>query len=412
MTKTYIDGPTNVVRLHNKNKIIYIFFDFHIQPNYQTRCEDINSQPISTFLVSTFNNLKTKTDKIYDFMVERSPLYPSSVNFKKRGKYIDEIMYLFNKSFNINLDESIVNPSLEIPNVRFHWTDTRDYIIKNTMDIVENHIPSIIFALKNVINIISLTRLCDLLNMVNGQMINLYNIIYNTPDLQNPKIDKYVFSINNEILSEYSEEEYANIRNKIIYKLLKSYKNKDIHKKMLYIINNDLHNIFIEFFNFTTKSLDKLEHSKEKIMLVNNNILTDTLLPQFDGTYDYGLGIEEYNNYICLFNTIQSKMYDHIILEIGLYLMDLYLLRRFLDKEYITNTITYTGASHSLNYIRLLVKYFDFKITDCSYIKDNDIANATKKIKKSHKYEELKEFFYSPRLLQCSNMSGFPKLFE
>ena len=156
MTKTYIDGPINVVRLHNKNKIIYIFFDFHIQPNYQTRCEDINSQPISTFLVSTFNNLKTKTNKIYDFMVERSPLLPSYVNFKKRGKYINEIMYLFNKSFNINLDESIVNPSLEIPNVRFHWTDIRDYIIKKATDIIYDYIPSIVFALKNIIVLVIL----------------------------------------------------------------------------------------------------------------------------------------------------------------------------------------------------------------------------------------------------------------
>ena len=34
---------------------------------------------------------------------------------------------------------------------------------------------------------------------------------------------------------------------------------------------------------------------------------------------------------------------------------DLFFLRRFLDKDYITKAITYTGAVHSINYINFLV---------------------------------------------------------
>lgn len=43
------------------------------------------------------------------------------------------------------------------------------------------------------------------------------------------------------------------------------------------------------------------------------------------------------------------------------------MLRRFLDKTYITNSIAYTGMGHSMNYIYILLHEFDFKITHVSY---------------------------------------------
>ena len=74
--------------------------------------------------------------------------------------------------------------------------------------------------------------------------------------------------------------------------------------------------------------------------------------------------------------------FDYAWMDINVTFMDVYFLRRFLDKKYITNTVTYTGINHSINYIYALVKYFDFKITHASYMK-YDIKEATKKIKNS-----------------------------
>jgi hypothetical protein len=115
---------------------------------------------------------------------------------------------------------------------------------------------------------------------------------------------------------------------------------------------------------------------------------------------------------LLLFKNIQKQIFNSIIKEIGPFIMDLFLLRRFLDKEYITNTITYTGAGHSVNLIRLLVKYFDFNITNCSYIKNDDIPTTLNIINESKRKEELYDLFLSPVLLQCSDLGNFPELFE
>ena len=48
-------------------------------------------------------------------------------------------------------------------------------------------------------------------------------------------------------------------------------------------------------------------------------------------------------------------------------LTDLYFIRRFLDKNYIKNSILYTGSSHLYNITFILVKYFDFKVTNVYY---------------------------------------------
>ena len=41
---------------------------------------------------------------------------------------------------------------------------------------------------------------------------------------------------------------------------------------------------------------------------------------------------------------------------------NIYTARRIIDKEYINNVITYTGAKHTMNMTNILVNYFDFKV--------------------------------------------------
>ncbi len=410
----YVNGPTNVVRLENKeiNKVIYVFFDFHTSSDFQTKCDDIRSQDVARFLVQTFDDLKFKSGKTYDFMVERGPLIPYFMESNRKGRYLDQVMGLFNRTFNINLNTNKVQQSDKLPNVNLHWTDVRDYVLNFTMDMQYNQIPQAVQNLRYNFNILNINQFSDAIKIVNSQIVFLYKVIYETKDLNNPIITKYMFSMEEKILSKFTLAEYDEITKKIVYKLLKSYKNKNIQKKILYIINNELHDIFLEFFKYINESLEKLEELKKKLEVIGNNGLYDVLLQQKDGTYNYGIDFNEFDSYISLYLDIKNKIFEFTIGKIGLFLMDLFLLRRFLDKDYITNAITYTGAGHSVNYIRLLIKYFDFDITNCSYIKDNDINSAIEKIKNSTKKEDLNELFFTPVILQCSDLGSFPKLFE
>jgi hypothetical protein len=412
----FINGPTNVVRLEGKingiNKVMYDFFDIHVSENFQTKCEDIRSNDIARFLVKTFDELKTKSDKTYDFMVERHPLTPAFRPSKVKGRYLDQVQYLFNRAFKIDLNKGIVQKSDELPNVRLHWVDIRDYVLNFTIDLIYKNIPQVINNLKNNLNIFNINQLCDLIKMTTAQIIFIYKILYETKDLQNPKFTKQMFSVEEDILSKYTLKEYDELIKKMIYKLLKGYSNNEVQEKILYIINNDLHNIFLDFFKFIGDSLGKLEKLRERLAVVGNNNMYEVLIKREDGTYGYGISSHEYDNYITWFNDIHENIFNYLIGGIGMYFMDLFLLRRSLDKNYITNTITYTGALHSMNYIRILVKYFDFNITNCAYINDNDIKNSVNIIKKSKKVEDLKEIFFQPIRLQCTNLKNFPPLFE
>ena len=56
-----------------------------------------------------------------------------------------------------------------------------------------------------------------------------------------------------------------------------------------------------------------------------------------------------------------EKIFDEQFVEFFGRFTDIFFLRRFLDKEYITNAIVYAGALHINTYIDILIKEFDFK---------------------------------------------------
>ena len=53
-----ISGPINIVRLEGNvfgiDKILYVFFDLHLHPEIQTRCENVFSDTIMTYLTEQF----------------------------------------------------------------------------------------------------------------------------------------------------------------------------------------------------------------------------------------------------------------------------------------------------------------------------------------------------------------------
>ena len=89
----------------------------------------------------------------------------------------------------------------------------------------------------------------------------------------------------------------------------------------------------------------------------------------------------------------------------------MFFLRRFLDKKYITNAITYTGAFHFNVYIDILAKDFGFKITHAAYSKYPNLDELNRQVLKTD-FGELGFIFNQPIRTQCSNLEDFPKNFS
>ena len=101
--------------------------------------------------------------------------------------------------------------------------------------------------------------------------------------------------------------------------------------------------------------------------------------------------------------------------SITAHLVDIYFLRRFLDKDYITNGIVYAGAAHVAFFVNILINEFNFSITHVSKSKTTNLIDLETKIKEIKpiiqnfpKILDLLDVFQSD---QCSDISSFPKNF-
>jgi hypothetical protein len=112
---------------------------------------------------------------------------------------------------------------------------------------------------------------------------------------------------------------------------------------------------------------------------------------------------EYYNDY----NKVEKQMdyLSALMMDISVFIMDCYFLRRFLDKKYIKKAISYTGLMHSANYLWFLVKYCDFKIIEYGFI--NNVVNAIefeKIIKNMDCVYDIYEYVESQPIKQCSKI--------
>jgi len=401
--KIFVNGPTNVVRLSGKvrqiEKCIYVFFDFHIDAEKQTKCEDVRSEDVAKFIIDSFD--KSNPKMMYDFFFERGPLRPLLRNKKLKGRYLDQISELFVKSFNISTEKK----SSTVPNVRFHYADIRDYVIDifAFYDILMDH------QLHDQYNLDNFMRVRNNIMDVSSKIFALQKIIYEN-HTENPKIDEIFFSAYKDIRQDIPKKYFDDQTKKIIYKIRDSYQNNNIKIIINKIIDTELKNIFDHFLSITNQCLEKLDKLINEHKNFNGLLHDDILLQQEDGRYNYGFSSTYIETVVLQIVTDIDLLYATLS-DIGVMLMDLYLLRQFLDKKYITNALSYTGIYHSQNYILFLVKYFGFKITHYSYLKDDDIETAHEKIRKAQTFYDLFILFCPIVFLQCSDMTNFPLLF-
>lgn len=385
-----LNGPINVIRLEGKieniNKVLYLFMDHHLDESLQTNCDDPNNSiNIDEYFISSFKNLN-KSDKKYDFFVEFHPsdfdLEPDRLNYKE--KYLHKIWKLFYHNVTFNKDSNKINISDMFNNIRFHYIDIRAYIyifIEYPFNYAITATVNPTKYIKNVL-LIFLDIVKDGLSFIKKTL-------------------------------ETSKGKQKNIADKIIYPhinldlyLIDSSELKEAYHVIFYLLNklNDYHHDFVK---------NKMrEHIKQYINQVSD------LISDLNDFYKrlYTLNENEFkkkeNIKLIHDELIQTHLHCFVVIA---RLVDIYFLRRFLDKNYITNGIVYSGAAHIASFIHILINSFGFKLTHVAKSKIDNIERLETQIKKTgSQYNDnydIMELFNVFDSKQCSDISSFPKQF-
>ena len=384
----YINGPLNIIRLEGKinniKKVLYIFMDLHMEIINQTKCEEYLSEDVTKYVkeeLIKFSKDNENKDNYIDFFMEHrldvtEKMVMDYVYYK--DKYIDEMQKFFLQNFRKN--------TKEFNNVRFHYADIRSSKIlfdyKNIDDILNN------YSCRNY-------RQNNVTTMVNIYGMNL----------------KYLIEVQNYLLGKKKtnkKEKYTvdTPYNKI-EDLVNKYNHNDVKTKI---------SALIEIYLTESNKLSKMIKGNYDLIIKHEGICKKYFNEKGyrKKTKDEAGNTSYYyhdNDIILDIIKNHDKIYDKHIIVHAL-LMDIYFLRRFCDKDYITNSIFYGGAAHCAIYINFLIKFFDFKITHASYL-SMDIDKMNEKLgEKLYSVDEINEYFYPEILLQCSDISNFPEKFE
>lgn len=373
-----VNGPYNMARLEKDKKVIYLLFDVHV---YRTECGEYPNINIDNYLDTFLSHIHTKNDIKYDFFLEYGiEDIKAEQKFYDKNKYthkstgIYEYNYLIKmtKFFakNFEMDNETVLVFKKYHQNRIHTIDIRMYssIMKNMSYLYNDghHIyNNTVYNVLNMIGKYDFKSVIDELKMIK--------------DLFTKNDIKYVKT---SLITDNTLD--TQVLENLIYKIRFKYNNDEIKIKNNYIIKN--------------------------ILLPNIDKMIDDI-ENFKKNYDFS------TKYIDIFAELGRDIND----KIGVLIMDLYMLRRFLDKKYITNCIVYTGGIHSVNYLYLLIKFFDFKITHIDKNKENvNFLDLMNNIKDNNNFENIRYISDISNILskdtdskfvQCINMNNFPKYF-
>ena len=362
----YISGPVSVAKLKGKingiDKDILLFGDVHKIPNAQTECKDPNSVTIKQYLNDIFSKSKTKIDFFLE--IGKSPEDSKMVEPYTKN-YIQQLGIFFK------------NNKDKYKNARFHFSD-----IRNDFDLFD-----FVYGISKQINnflantfffIDEINYILDYLD----EVIKYINIV--TSGLKNNKFN-FERNMNNEYTNSDIYNFYKDV-NKILFKI----KNKKIEANNRSILKILLKNLITDINNF-----------KKECSLIKNNLESSLF-------YSVKEEIELSSKIKLKFNEISTKLSVFFTT-----INDLYILRRFLDKDYITNVIVYTGNNHTANLMNILVNYFDFRITNI-FSTDSYKLNVDKNYIKNI-YKNIFDFNLNTKheknlvIQQCVDISKFKK---
>jgi len=402
-----INGPLNVIRLESKEskenkinkKVIYLFGDYHLDVQNQTECNDVKSIDLKDYLINMFEN-NNKTSKTIDFLLEIYPTqkYNTQTISYYKFKYIHSVSKMFLKLFNYDIQKNKVDKPKLFNKLRLHYLDIRDYLGRDNFDVL-NNISSFIYT-KDIL------QLKDSVSLLTAHTKNIYDMIYNSNKTQNKK-SKPIIALTAEILATYTDKDLTDNTKYLINKIHNKYTNTNIQNKINnIIINKDLMLLFNTFFKNSIDFTDFLDSNANIFDYPTNKLFLSDIIA------GYGVPLHIENNLYASKSYFYEKLKDTFH-DVYTLLTDIYFLRRFLDKNYITNTIVYTGIAHTSNYVYYLVKYFDFEITHAAYLhKDYNIQTINDKIKSLDNSRLVDQLIFPDELVQCSVLKDFPSNFD
>ncbi len=401
-----ISGPINVIRMegniHGIHKVLYLFMDWHENIHNQSECVNVFSKDLNKYLAENFYKLNGTSTK-YDFFMEVRPtdiIPPIEIgtrNLIPKKIYISQVIKFFSSVFTYDKEKDAVKISNTFKNVRLHYLDIRDYFKYHVLDLLESsmHI-SYEFMYHMYVNTDRLLQIIDDLKIAKQELDKTIVILDSNPqELQNEKLP---------LIKQYKGFESQTIE-RIVKKIRQSYSHPDIKK------------VLISYFN---EYIDKLDDLSKEIQITIDSFIKDELLIRnnygkltLDKNNRYGYGIDPVTHRGIIVDIVNrcEMLYSECI-RVFARLTDVYFLRRFLDKDYITNGIVYSGASHSETYIKILVSDFNFKVTHYAYSTIPNIEDLNKEIKKLADDNKDITFILNPTYLyQCSDITNFPEKF-
>ena len=403
-----VSGPVNVIRLegsvHGIKKVIYLFLDYHLGLNSQTQCSNIFSEDVQKYFTHSFYKLN-EGNKIYDFFLEVYPSEVASKEYRKdiaksegKEKYIEEVVKLFRKIFEYDSKKNKVSINKLFKNVRLHYLDIRDYY-KGKFHEKLSEMVTIAnkFTKMDYIDVKGLERIIDLMEMMKQHLELVVDIL----SKKSRKISKKTIIRENVRSGTIDAESLEYLANKI----KNLYKYPDVKNAM-----NDLISLSIDNFE---KTINDIDNAIDDFNLYADKIsVGDKLIKDPNTSYVFSYGLSPYTireMAVDIYNRVE-KLLDENFVEFFARFTDIYFLRRFLDKDYITNAIVYSGALHSNTYINVLVKLFGFRVTHLSYSKIKNLDKLNSEIKK-RPLMEIQELILPEYLDQCSDMNSFPREF-
>lgn len=336
-----ISGPINLVVLSKGKKKIFVFFDYHNDLNEQTQCEVDDAVNITTFLKSWFEKTTRELDFFFESSLGNLTIDKDSIRKRKKklNNYIGTLELWLAEHFLYKKNENKVVRSNKYPKVRFHYIDIRQYF----QEVSEDHVDSV-------------ESLC---RDSRGYFVEIKRLMQKiiVKELKPPK----------------------SRRERVLWKIVASYTKPENRDSIV----SHLQDFFIPSLN---KALAYIRKRGDKLIRLSHEV-----------------GIDEFSadHVQCRLRVFLNKV-SSVWVDTLTRLVDLFFIRRFVDKDYISDAVLYAGCYHSINVIMLLVKLFGFSISYTSHSTASiEELHSMIRTSKSDDPAMLKKVLWPHDMLQC-----------
>jgi hypothetical protein len=385
-----VSGPINIVRLASRSKVLYLFFDYHEELEEQTRCGTDQSVDITHFFAQFFKQFgKKNPNEVIDFFLEVSPdlIVGEGETIqsarKRMQNYINSLELWLAEHFIYQKHENQVFRSRTYPNVRFHYIDIRQYFEELDEDEVQRG---------------DISKLCETSEESLRELIDTTDTYVNNkgnPSVQHSKNFESILQVRR----NDSRRARQNSRTHFLTKLLTRYRHNNVKEKILKYVKTTLSPFLHSTYEF-------LKQKSPKIMKYEKILKSTTHSDRRRSAY--GLDTHYVHFAKCRILGFIHRLSDSWV-EVLVRLVDLYFVRRLVDKDYVRKAILYSGCYHSINVILILVKYFNFRVTHADFHSvPLDVLNQEIRDSPDDNPEFLSKYLWPETLWQCSSFERMP----